>query len=249
MKRLQLWLLLAGIFAALSGCSAPEANKEASISGKKPGVESDQPIASEPDGAKPAEVPDSLKGNVYDLYGLGNEEKVSYRSTTSGQSMDGSTTTKLKDVSGEEATFSMERDGFFAQLGSCELALRKDGLYFTVIQGRKLEKPALEIPADIAPGKSWKSEHTIDLDVSGSTKKWRANTQQNAVGFEKVKVPLGEFEALKIVGTGEYWLDSSKSSIKSSVWLAKGVGMVKMTLEETTGGVKRTSTVEAISKG
>lgn len=248
MRTIPTWLLLAGVAALLSGCAqAPEDAKASG--GKKPGVESDQPIANGSGDDKKPSIPDELKGNAYDFYGLGNEEKMSYRSTTSGQSTDGSTTTRLKEVKDGEAVFAMERDGFFAQLGSCELALRKDGLYFTVIQGRKLEKPALEVPSDIAVGKTWNSEHSIDLDIAGVTRKWKAKTAQKAVGVEKVKVPLGEFEALKIVGTGEYWLDSTKSSIKSSVWLAKGVGMVKMTLEESSGGVQRTSIVEAISKG
>lgn len=248
MKKTQAWIL-AGLVAILTGCSNPDAAKNTETGDKKAAASADQPIAPVTKETGGAEIPESLRGNVYDLYGLGNSEKVSYRSTTSGTSMNGSTTTKLKEVKDGEAVFSMERDGFFAQLGSCELALREDGLYFTVIQGRKLEKPALELPSDIAPGKTWNSEHNIDLDVAGSIKKWRAKTQQKAVGFEKVKVPLGEFEALKIVGTGEYWLDSSKSSIKSTVWLAKGIGMVKMTLQEDSGGVTRTSTVEAISKG
>lgn len=247
MKKICHWLLSAALAALLAGCGAQGSDQVTATDGKKPGVENDQPIATDGGESKPV-IPNELKGNAYDLYGLGNEAKMNYRSTTSGQSMDGSTTTRLKEVKDGEAVFAMERDGFFAQLGSCELALRKDGLYFTVIQGRKLEKPALEIPSDIAVGKSWNSEHAIDLDISGATKKWRAKTSQKAVGIEKIKVPLGEFDALKIVGTGEYWLDSTKSAIKSTVWLAKGVGMVKMTLEESSGGVKRISTVEATSK-
>ncbi|MFS2004689.1 hypothetical protein ACEN9F_13790 [Duganella sp. CT11-25] len=49
----------------------------------------------------------------------------------------------------------------------------------------------------LAPGKEWTSHATGDNPKAG--KRWRYRVQGKVLDWEKVKVPAGEFEALKIV--------------------------------------------------
>lgn len=54
----------------------------------------------------------------------------------------------------------------------------------------------------LAPGKEWSSEIVGDNSKAG--KQWRYQIKGKVVDWEKVRVPAGEFEALKIVVEAQY---------------------------------------------
>lgn len=86
-------------------------------------------------------------------------------------------------------------------------------------------------------GKEWSSDATGDNPVVG--KHWRYRFKGKALGWEKVTVPAGEFDALKIVVTAYYQgeeVGSNGGSGQSNetVWYAPAVNnFVKLEYQDT----------------
>jgi hypothetical protein len=100
----------------------------------------------------------------------------------------------------------------------------------------------LELPADLAPGKTWKSSLKI--------KRSENSTIENAadfkvVGTEKVETPVGSYpDALVITSKGTAKIDGTSSEMETKGWFVKGRGAVKMSITTTSGGTKTSMTVQ-----
>jgi len=72
--------------------------------------------------------------------------------------------------------------------------------------------PALEFP--LAPGKKWRSNE-IRYEFSGGT--WYQQTNGHVVGWEKLKVPAGTFDVLKIEIRGDWRHEHSRFSTSGGI--------------------------------
>lgn len=71
----------------------------------------------------------------------------------------------------------------------------------------------------LAPGKEWSSDIVGDNSKAG--KQWRYQIKGKVVDWEKVRVPAGEFDALKIVIEAQYGAtdgSSAKGRLTETVW-------------------------------
>ncbi|WP_035375078.1 hypothetical protein [Pseudoduganella violaceinigra] len=89
----------------------------------------------------------------------------------------------------------------------------------------------------LEPGKEWSSEATGDNPTVG--KRWRYQVKGKAVGWEKIKVQAGEFDAMKIVVTAYYQgrevgTTSGSGKLTETLWYVPAVNnFVKLEYQDT----------------
>jgi len=75
-------------------------------------------------------------------------------------------------------------------------------------------------------GKEWKS--TADAENPAAGKRWRVQFEGKVLGWEKIQVPAGEFDALKIAVVGYYQSEEvnrrgGNGQLNETVWYAPAV--------------------------
>lgn len=181
--------------------------------------------------AKLTDIPDSLKGDAYVYYGLGNPNPMNLEIAISDQPMPftGTQSIALKEIKDGKPSFVIERTGQLAKLGSQELRLEPDGLYNTKATIAKIGPKDLELPMKLSPGTTWSSHAEISQDgqtiISDSVFK--------VSGVEKVTTKAGEHDALLITSTGQSTLEGKKAKTTSKNWYVKDLGLVKSVLVNT----------------
>ncbi|HJV03071.1 MAG TPA: hypothetical protein VJ752_21220 [Burkholderiaceae bacterium] len=105
-------------------------------------------------------------------------------------------------------------------------------------RGRMHFDPAFQRYAfPLEPGKEWSSDATGENPSVG--KRWRYRFQGKALGWEKIKVQAGEFDALKIQVTGYYHGEEVGSNggsgqLNETLWYAPAVNnFVKLEYQDT----------------
>lgn len=242
----RLWIL--AIVAALAGCQA--AKKDAATEAAK---QQANQTGGQVDVAKqtppPAPVPDTLKKDAFEYYGLGNDKpiRMSLVFSNSTQKLEGEQTIKPIEAKNGEPRFRVERTGGLSSLPGATLVLRPDGLYVESLDNGEVPKPVLELPNDLTPGRKWSTNSEFKLQG----RQMKDNSTYVVRRVEKVKTPAGQFDALLIEGSGELVEDGQKSKAKMRSWYVKGLGSVKMEIERLVAGQKEPVkvTVEAVSIG
>lgn len=241
----KLWIL--AIFVALVGCQPK--NEKAPDAATKQAVESGAQTKVEEQAPPPAPVPDDLKKDAFEYYGLGHAKpiRMSLVFSNSQQKLEGDQV--IRQVNGKDGAprFRVERTGGLASLPGATLVLKPDGLYVEALDQGEVPKPVLELPNGLTPGKRWTTSNEFTLQG----RKMRDNSTYVVRRVEKIRVPAGEFEALLIEGQGELFEDGQKSTAKMRSWYVKGLGSVKMEIERKVSGQKDPVkvTVEAVSVG
>jgi hypothetical protein len=202
-----------------TGSSKNTPNPMASTSGVKP---SQKPPAGPP-------VPETLKGDAYHWFGLGNTEPMKVEVKTGSRTITGEQTTRVLQLKGDRAIFEVKRSGELESLfGTETLSLEKGGIY-TVKSTEFLGGiHNLEMPEDLTPGRSW--------DNNGQFK--RANGESliqklsfKVVGPQKVTTPLGTQDSLFITSTGNMSSSGNRYRMESSFWYVRDKGLVKMVIK------------------
>jgi hypothetical protein len=239
------WLILVAV--AAWGCSptaSPEANSASNVPAR------DTPGGNEPT-AESKEIPSALLTEGAQYIGLGNLQTLVYKSTTNEtDNGEGTMSYRVSEVKDGEAIIEVTRDGSLAVMGSETMALKPDGLYTVTLGLGELDKPLLQAPADLAPGKKWESSATVK-QPTGATLKMSQTFEAKTV--EKVKVTAGEFDAIKVVATltieqTDATGKVTKSTGEATAWFSKGVGLVKQVIN-LAGPQKQVITVELIRQG
>lgn len=106
----------------------------------------------------------------------------------------------------------------------------------------ELNSGAATLPpvADWQPGKSWSVARAIDAITNGVAVVGTLNAAFDMIGTEQVSVPAGDYTAmkvtrridLKVTATVEDVPTPINETIVSTVWYAKGVGIVKIETKE-----------------
>lgn len=196
----------------------------------------------------PKTIDAKLAHDAYSYNGLDCTDELSYdfvqgKGTTpeaGAQTVEGP-----KSVEGE-TQYTIRRTGGLSTLGDDTVAVREDGVYLVGSSISVPSKPTLLMPAKLEPGTVW--DTNIELDSNGN--KVRLSAKNKAVAVEKVKVKAGEFDAMLVTQAGELENAGAKGSVSAKTWYAKGLGVVKMSLEiKQADGMIVTSSIELTGRG
>ena len=149
------------------------------------------PSTDQPGQAAPAPISSmNFKvGNTCDIeYRYGPRKVV--RTLTVAEMSNGKVRLTAKGNDGSTGEILLEEDGTRAVRG------------FAGSDGRPIEfSPPIEwIKFPLSPGTTWEGDTTI----TGQTFKENMKHRRKAIGWEKVRVPAGEFNALKVVSTESF---------------------------------------------
>ena len=197
------------------GASTPaggDSAKPSQAAIEKPGLPVDQ-------------VPQSLRTDAYEYFGLANTKAQDFEILSEGDpARTGTQQLKLTEVKGDRAVFRVTRTGGLAPSGENDYSLRPDGVWSENSTLDPSMKPSVEIPNDLKPGKTWKTV----IEVNTTSDKIKQDMTFKVVGVEKIKTPLATREALYIKGDGTAEMGGKKSAMTLKSWYTKGIGMVKM---------------------
>lgn len=247
--KIKLSLLPLFVAALLVGCGQKSATEGSTTTSGTPtattastGSETAGATTGTTDPAPVADLPQELRHSAFEYYGLENTKPVDMvvEFSTQNQTMTGAQTTSFKEMKDGKAIYTIERTGQLANLGRQEVSLEKDGIYVTDSTIAKVDHD-LEMPSDLAPGKTWTSRTVVDnpgqkMDVKSTFK---------VVGTQKVKTKVSERDALLITASGEGTINTDKVRMESQSWYVKGLGAVKSIIKTTyPGGRVETVTIQ-----
>jgi hypothetical protein len=199
----------------------------------------------EPSGPSMADLPESLKHEAFQYYGLTNANPLNLTLKMGDQTRTGSVTAQLESIDGDSAKFKIIRSGDLgASLGNDVIVVTPEGIKIIESSLGQVTSEGLDVPAQLEVGKSWKTSHKIDsiqgpLEDSFSSK---------VVGTETVKTPDGDKEALVIEQTGTVTKDGTARDVTAKYWYVKDRGPVKLTMTYTEKGKDPTTiTYEEVS--
>ena len=179
-----------------------------------------------------AQLPQDLKTDAFEYYGLGSAKDVPLEMTDS-VNKEAKTGARKVTFTGEKdgkATFTVEHTGNLSALGTLNMSLEKDGLFTESTSLGKSSPHSLEVPTKLAPGVTWSSAEDIESDSGG---KFSYKGAYRVVKEETVKTKGGDFKALYIESTGPVVQNGESKKMFTKMWLAKGVGLVKQELTLT----------------
>lgn len=217
---------------SLAGC-----NNSSAPTAEAKGGESKTPAATPTEAPK---VPDALKTDGYYYYGLDNTKPLTYSvSDGVGKPTDGVQTVQLKGVD-KDANFTISRTGALTNMGDEDLVVKTDGVYLVRSMWGPVEPPMLSFPDKATEGKTWKTssemkgadDRTIKMECNWSIGK-----------AEKLKVAAGEFDVIKVTGTGSLTMEGKSHPLSAEGWYSKQVGAVKLQVKSKDDAGKDKSTL------
>ncbi|RYG27218.1 hypothetical protein EON82_00020 [bacterium] len=222
--------LLALLVISLAGCDS-----------KSPASTSAGTSTGGSSSATAVKLPDELKNDAYEYYGLGNDKPVRLEIVNGEGAAPqiGTRTFELQKVEDGKATFVQRQGGALVGEGDITLSLENDGLYVMSSTQSKLKPHSLEMPSKLEPGGGWK-DHT-EMDQAGQN--IVLDNDLKIVRKERIATKGGTFDnALYITSTGKGTIANQPVTLTTKHWYVRGVGPVKQIVEVTTKG-KPTRTI------
>lgn len=224
-------LLFVGL---LAGCNGKAAENNATNATSGTGS-----VSSETNKPEAAPVlPEDLKTDAYDYYGLANTEETKFTITQAGKTDTGTTRYKFVSAGEGKAKFELQNGGALGQLGTVELELSKDGIKTTKMESMTVDPESFELVSGLTPGKSWKFKVTLsDKSV--------LEGKNEVVGTEEVKTAVSTYKDALLIKSSVTGKQNGKDiTSNTKTWLVKGRGQVKTVIEQVQDGKKSTSTIE-----
>ena len=208
------------------GCSQPPATApEASVGQDKPAKETSE--------APAPEIGATLQHDGYFYGGFNKPGTQNFVVKITGQADgEGSQTTALKASEDGSITFERSRDGALAPVGSDVVKLDDKGVTVMSVSIGKLKAPAIELPANLSVGQTWKATSTIETG-SGTIKN---DGTYKVVGDAPIKVAAGSFTARKVLFSGTIETSQGRGKLSGTYWFVKDVGAVKTEMVQTLEG-------------
>lgn len=192
-------------------------------------------------------IPSELKSDAFYYYGLSATApiKMAINAPNAAAPVTGSQTVKFTGMDGGKAKFTISRDGGLAALGSEDVVLDKSGVNAVSSSLGKLKGTSLEMPADLKPGVTWKSDVTLDMGSNGMAED---HSLFKVVGTQKVTTKVGTYDALLVESHGNQSAAGQKSIADIKFWFVKDRGAVKMEIKNTpaAGGSPTVTTIEEV---
>jgi len=244
-------LIAAG--ALLGGCSQGDSKASGTTGGSSAEKPQTPQVASQPDSNTPparplSEIPASLKHDAFEYFGMGNDQPLTYQITATApgtEPVTGTQTIRFTGMQDGEARFSITRTDGMASLGDAEMAVTEKGIEMIRSSVGDMGGRKLELPKGLEVGKTWKDKSSFE--AQGRTMSMDGTYKVAKV--ETVETPAGKFDALKIEANAKVTLDGQKGTMKMDSWWVKGLGSVKITVQNTmAGGAKNSVTIVLTKK-
>jgi hypothetical protein len=195
------------------------------------------------DSPKAVALDAALMHDAYDYNGLGSKDELVYDfvPATGNPPEEGASVVDGPKQGDGEATFTIMRSGSLAQLGDDTVAVRKDGVYLVEGSAASPDKPTLLMPASVEVGTVW----DLDLRLTNQGSSVEMTGKNKVERAETIEVPAGKFDTLLVSQSAVLKTSDSTGNVAAKTWYAKGVGIVKMTLEvkQTDGKVVTSSVI------
>ncbi len=184
-------------------------------------------------------LPAAIQSDGYHYYGLTRTEPMNYVVTVSNASGDqppqnAAQSVKFEGMDGDKAKFVIHRTGALEPLGSMHVLVDAKGITIASTNPGTLKGTPLDLPADVKPGTTWKSDYTIDFDKSTTMPAGGSSTAHSTtkiVGVQKVTTKAGTFDALLVESNEDDMLNGKPATIHSQTWYVKDRGPVKMVVQ------------------
>lgn len=228
------------LIAAALGCQTPSGTTATTAGAGKSGTTNGNSVPSD------TPVPDSLKHDGYQYYGLGNADPITLEVSSSGIQgiQTGTQSFRLVELKDGEAIYEVDRTGNLESLlGSMKLAVTPDGIYVRESSIAKVGDKDIEMPAKLETGATWSSKTVSEqegkeLNIANSFK---------VVGVKPIKTKVADYpDALLIESTGEGTVKGQKVRMETKSWYVKGRGGVRAEVKST--DASGTSTVITIQE-
>jgi hypothetical protein len=183
--------------------------------------------------AAPKSVPEALKHEAFQYFGLGNPGPVKYTfvRVEGDKPEEGAQTAELKAVERDSAAFVVRRDGALTALGTEDIVVKPDGVYLVSSTLGSPEKPVLVMPAKLDPGSTWGGDYVL-RSSDGSEIKYKGKSKIEK--RENVSIGGKSYETVMVSESAELEIAGSKRTVSGKTWFAEGVGVVRMRLEVKT---------------
>ena len=189
---------------------------------------------------KPVEVPDAVKTDAFEYYGLANPQSMDVELKAPDQPVrTGGVSVKFEKAEGGKATFKVTRTGAVQEvLGDNDGYADATGVYMTGTSiGKITPDKFLALPADLTPGKTWTMKNKIEA-TSGQT--IEEDSTYRVEGERDVKTKSGTQKALLVTSTGTATVTQGgttrKDKYETKSWYVKGVGPVRFEIILTEPG-------------
>lgn len=214
-----------------AGCARPRTSA--------PSDAANQPAS---DAAAPT-TPQEACGNPY--FALPQGLRVDFESETKGQKIAYSLTVQASNAGAEKLVYEFPSLEFvFAQDIDCANGAVTTDTFLNMAAATgqmKTESQKAEgelMPKDVHVGSTWSTRYETVVtntvsEVAGTVMTMKLRTDSKAVGEEKVTVPAGTYDALKVetTSTSDVTLGEGSalpsSTTTATQWWVKGIGLVK----------------------
>lgn len=180
--------------------------------------------------ARPAlplsKLPAAAPVESLEYLGLKREEPLKMEVEAEGQpTMSGTVVSRLIEVEGDKSVFEVERSGSLLGAGTETLEARSDGVYTIAVGGNPVNPAHMALPARIEVGRSWRTNSSFEMPTG---QKVTDESTYRIAAREKVKTKLGEFDAVRVDGSGTTTIDGQRLEVQMRAWYVRGMGAVKI---------------------
>jgi len=158
-------------------------------------------------------------------FGAPFEKEIRYRIDGGGEMITDTRTVRVVNVHDRVAKVEGIWKGKMAErVGSEVYEIEKDGIYAISIGGVPISPRTLYLPAELTKGKTWTAKYSFQSPQMGELD---VESKSQVVGKEKIKVPLGTYDAIVISETGTLKGENIRLSVTSRSYFAEGIGIVQ----------------------
>lgn len=173
-----------------------------------------------------SKLPASAPSESLEYLGLKREEPLRMEVEAEGQpTMTGTVSSRLASVEGDKAVFEVERTGSLLGAGTETLEARPDGVFTVAVGGNPVSPAHMALPGTLEIGRSWRTNSSFEMPTG---QKVADESTYRIAAREKVQTKLGEFDAVRVDGTGTTTIDGQRLEVQMRAWYAKGKGAVRI---------------------
>lgn len=220
------------------------------FSGCKPKDTTNVATNAPPEIVAPAETPQDVITDGLKAMGYPFKEDVAFRVTgMPGGTVEDVRLAKLETTSEGKHKLSLTWKGQLATLiGNEEYECTAEGVYAKRVLNADVQPSFVFLPAKLEVGKKWNAKYTV---AASTGQNLEVTSNFKIVGNQKIKVSLGEFDAVVVQESGTVKTKEINAMLIGKSWYANGIGLIKTEATQTytdKAGKKHTNkmTFEAI---
>ncbi len=161
------------------------------------------------------EVPENLKHEGYQYYGLALADELTYDFDYNGSKRQGKQKQTYNGFTDGKPRFTIERAEALSNLGTDILEIREDGVYMVSSREQVLETPILALPAKMEIGKTWEVSQKLK-DAQGNEVTLKASNKIEKQ--EKVTTPAGACDCLVVSMNGTLTVQGKTQKVSGKTW-------------------------------